>query len=142
MQRSKSYALMFLLGAFIAGGALGFTADRVMTREKHSDGRGNGRSSLERIARELDLTAEQRADFDSITSRSRAQMRELWRPIRPQMDSIREIAKALSDSTHEELKRMLTPAQATKLDEMRERGRRRAEARRGSRDRDRSRSDR
>ena len=142
MQRSKSYALMFLLGAFIAGGALGFTADRVMTREKHSDGRGNGRSSLERIARELDLTAAQRANFDSITSRSRAQMRELWRPIRPQMDSIREIAKALSDSTHEELKRMLTPAQATKLDEMRERGRRRAEARRGSRDRDRSRSDR
>ena len=140
MQRSKSYALMFLLGAFIAGGALGFTADRVMTREKHSDGRGNGRSSLERIARELDLTAAQRANFDSITSRSRTQMRELWRPIRPQLDSIQEIAKALSDSTHEELKRMLTPAQATKLDEMRERGRRRAEARRGSRDRDRSRS--
>ena len=145
MQRSKSYALMFLLGAFVAGGALGFTADRVMTREKHG-GRGNGRSSLDRMARELDLTAEQRARFDSITSRSRAQMRELWRPIRPQMDSIQEIAKALGDSTHEQLKRILTPAQATKLDEMRERGRRRAEARRGNRDRDkdrdRSRSDR
>jgi hypothetical protein len=28
MQRSKSYALLFLLAAFIAGAALGFTADR------------------------------------------------------------------------------------------------------------------
>ena len=140
MQRSKSYALMFLLGAFIAGGALGFTADRVMSSEKkHEHG---SRSSLDRMAKELNLTPQQRVQFDSITSRSRAQMRELWRPIRPQMDSLQEIAKALSDSTHEELKRMLTPAQATKLDEMRERGRRRAEARRGGRDRDRSRSDR
>ena len=30
MERSKGYALMFLLGAFVAGGALGFTADRVI----------------------------------------------------------------------------------------------------------------
>jgi len=133
MQRSKSYALMFLLGAFIAGGALGFTADRVMSREKH--GR-SGRPSLDRMARELSLNPTQRARFDSITSRSRARMRELWRPLRPQMDSVGKIAKALSDSTHEELKRMLTPSQAAKLDEMRERGRRRAELRSRNGDRD------
>jgi Spy/CpxP family protein refolding chaperone len=132
MQRSKSYALMFLLGAFIAGGALGFTADRVMTREKkHEHG---GRSSLDRMAKELNLTPQQRAQFDSITSRRRAQMRDLWKPLRPQMDSIGKIAKELGDSTHEQLKRILTPEQAKKLDEMRERGRRRSESR--SRDRD------
>ena len=34
MDRSKGYALMFLLGAFLAGGALGFSADRVI-REGH-----------------------------------------------------------------------------------------------------------
>ena len=127
MQRSKSFALMFLLGAFIAGGALGFTADRVMTREKHG-GRG-GRPSLDRMAKELNLTPAQRAQFDSITSRSRAQMHELWQPLRPQMDSIGKLSNILGDSTHEQLKRVLTPEQGAKLDEMRERGRRRAEAR-------------
>ena len=41
MNRSKGYALMFLLGAFIAGGALGFSADRAMRgghgRERRHD---------------------------------------------------------------------------------------------------------
>jgi Spy/CpxP family protein refolding chaperone len=126
MQRSKSYALMFLLGAFIAGGALGFTADRLMTTEKH--GR-NGRPSLDRMAKELNLTPSQRVQFDSITNRRRAQMRTLWAPLRPQLDSVQKLAKAVGDSTHEQLKRVLTPEQGVKLDEMRERGRRRAEAR-------------
>jgi hypothetical protein len=126
MQRSKSYALMFLLGAFVAGGALGFTADRVMTREKH--GRG-GRPSFERMAKELELTPSQRVLFDSITRARRTQMRALWQPLRPQMDSIEKIAKVVGDSTHEQLKRILTPDQGRKLDAMRERGRRRAEAR-------------
>jgi hypothetical protein len=126
MQRSKSYALMFLLGAFVAGGALGFTADRVMTREKHSRG---GRPSLDRMAKELELTDSQRVHFDSITAGRRAQIRALWQPLRPQMDSIEKIARSISDSTHEQLKRMLTPEQGRKLDAMRERGRRRAEAR-------------
>lgn len=132
MQRSKSYALMFLLAAFIAGGALGFTADRVMTREKkheHSD----SRPSRDRMAKELKLTPAQRVQFDSIMSRRRDQMRDLWKPLQPQMDSVGKIAKELGDSTHEQLKRILTPEQGTKLDKMRERGRKRAEAR--SRDR-------
>ena len=126
MQRSKSYALMFLLGAFVAGGALGFTADRVMTREK--PGRG-GRPSFERMAKELELTPSQRVLFDSITRARRTQMRALWQPLRPQMDSIEKIATVVRDSTHEQLKRILTPEQGKKLDAMRERGRRRAEAR-------------
>jgi Spy/CpxP family protein refolding chaperone len=127
MQRSKSYALMFLLGAFIAGGALGFTADRVMVREKkHEHG---DRSSRDRMARELNLTPAQQAQFDSIMSRRRTQMRELWKPLRPQMDSVGRLAKEIGDSTHEQLKRVLTPEQAKKLDQMRERGRRRDEAR-------------
>jgi Spy/CpxP family protein refolding chaperone len=125
MQRSKSYALMFLLGAFVAGGALGFTADRVMTREKPS----RGRPSIDRMAKELELTDAQRVQFDSITAGRRAQIKALWQPLRPQMDSIEKIARTISDSTHEQLKRILTPEQGKKLDEMRERGRRRAEAR-------------
>ncbi len=126
MQRSKSYALIFLAVAFLAGGALGFTADRYMSRGKHERG---GRPSLDRMAKELNLTPEQRVTFDSITTRRRTQMRQLWAPIRPQIDSIHKLARAVSDTTHEQLKRALTPEQAAKLDEMREKGRRRAEAR-------------
>lgn len=127
MQRSKSYALLFLLAAFVAGAALGFTADRVISR----DHRRSDRPSRERMAKELKLTPGQRTQFDSIMNTRRMQMRELFSPIRPQMDSLQKVAKAMADSTHEQLKRILTPEQARKFDEMRERGRKRhaAEAR-------------
>jgi len=124
MQRSKSYALLFLLAAFIAGGAVGFTADRYFSHHGH---RRSERPSRDRMARELKLTAAQRVQFDSIMNNRRAQMREVFKPIRPQMDSLQKIAKTIGDSTHEQLKRILTPEQAAKLDQMRERGRKRAE---------------
>jgi len=123
MQRSKSYALLFLLAAFIGGLALGYAGDRVLSHRGH--GR-NDRPSRERMARELNLTPAQRVQFDSIMNVRRMQMRELFRPIRPQMDSLQKIAKQLGDSTHEQLKKLLTPEQAKKLDEMRERARKRS----------------
>ncbi len=122
MQRSKGYALLLLLAAFIAGAALGYTADHMMSGNRPRP----DRPSRERVAKELKLTPTQRAQFDSIMVRQRTQMRELFAPIRPQMDSLQKIAKTMGDSTHEELKRMLTPEQGKKLDEMRERGRKRA----------------
>src|SRR5512138_6110 len=134
MQRSKSYALLLLLAAFIAGGALGFSVDRVLSH-RHSR---SERPSRDRMAKELNLTPSQRAQFDSIMNARRAQMRELFDPIRPQMDSLQKIAKRMSDSTHEQLKRILNPEQAKKLDEMRERMLKRA-AERARADSDRSR---
>lgn len=125
MQRSKTYALMFLLAAFLAGGALGFTADRVLTHGRH----GRHQPSRERMAKDLGLNTAQRAQFDTILNRRREQMRALWQPLRPQMDSIQKLGRVLGDSTHEQLKRVLTAEQGTKFDELRERGRRRAEAR-------------
>jgi Spy/CpxP family protein refolding chaperone len=130
MQRSKSFALLVVLAAFVAGIALGFTGDKLLNRDRH--GRGE-RPSRDRIARELKLTPAQRAQFDSIMTSRRTQMRELFKPIRPQMDSLQKIARIIGDSTHEQLKRVLTPEQAVKLDEMRERGRKRA-AERGRND--------
>ena len=123
MQRSKSYALLFLLAAFIGGTALGYAGDRVLSHRNH--GRTD-RPSRERMAKELNLTPAQRTQFDSIMNVRRTQMRELFSPIRPQMDSLQKIAKAMGDSTHEQLKKILTPEQARKLDEMRDRMRRRA----------------
>ncbi|HEX2722227.1 MAG TPA: Spy/CpxP family protein refolding chaperone [Gemmatimonadaceae bacterium] len=134
MQRSKSFALLVVLAAFVAGVALGYTGDRILSRGDH--GRRD-RSSRERIARELDLTPAQRAQFDSIMSLRRTQMRELYKPVRPQLDSLQRVSKALMDSTHEQLKRVLTPAQAKKLDELRERGRKRSAQARAHHDRDR-----
>ncbi len=81
------------------------------------------------MAKELKLTPQQRTQFDSIMNIRRTQMRELFKPIRPQMDSLQNIAKAMGDSTHEQLKRILTPEQGRKLDEMRDRMRRRDSAR-------------
>ena len=134
MQRSKSYALLFLLAAFVGGIAVGYTGDRLVSHRKH--GRSD-RPSRERMAKELNLSPTQRTQFDSIMNIRRTQMRELFRPIRPQMDSLQNIAKAMGDTTHEQLKKILTAAQAKKLDELRERMRRR-DAERAKRDSNRS----
>ncbi len=131
MQRSKSFALLVVLATFVAGIALGFTGDRLLDRDKH--GRRD-RPSRDRIAKELNLTATQRAQFDSITTSRRTQMRELFKAIRPQMDSLQAIAKVIGDSTHEQLKRVLNSDQAKKFDEMRERGRKHASQSREKRD--------
>jgi LTXXQ motif. len=133
MQRSKSYAVIFLIVAFIAGIAVGFTADRAMS---HDGDRHTPRSSLDRMAKELDLTAAQRTQFDSIMTQRRRQMREIFKPLHPQIDSLQKIAKVVSDSTHEQLKRVLTPEQGKKLDEMRDRARKEAADARARRDAD------
>ncbi len=129
MQRSKTVALLVVVAALVAGIALGFTADRVMNRRGH--GRAD-RPSRDRMATELNLTAPQRAQFDSIMNSRRAQMREVFKPIRPQMDSLQKVAKVIGDSTHEQLKRILTPEQGAKLDQMRDRNRKREESRKHS----------
>jgi Spy/CpxP family protein refolding chaperone len=131
MQRSKSYAILFLLAAFLVGGALGYTLDHVTHHGRDQ------RPSRDRMARELKLTPAQRVQFDSIMNTRRTQMRELFKPIRPQLDSLQKIARAMGDTTHEQLKKILTPEQGKKLDEMRERGRRRAAERDSSGDRNR-----
>ena len=132
MQRSKGFALLFLVAAFIAGLAIGVTVDRYMMRDGH-DHRGP-KSGLDRMSKELNLTARQRAQVDSIMTRRRNQMRELFKPLRPQIDSIQKIGETISNSTHEQLKRVLTPDQGKKLDEMRERGRKEAAEMRARRD--------
>lgn len=86
MQRSKSLALMFLLGAVLVGGVLGFTADRVITGSREKDSRTS-------LYEQLELTEAQRASFDSILDDRHRKFSEALKPIRPQMDSIRENAR-------------------------------------------------
>ena len=129
MQRSKWFALLFLIGAFVAGIAIGVAGDRAL--EHNRPGRRGARSQLDRMARELDLTAAQRASFDTILANRDKQVRQLFAPLRPQMDSLMPLGKVIRDSTHEQLRRVLTPEQRAKFDKMHEEAKKRgAEARR------------
>jgi Spy/CpxP family protein refolding chaperone len=133
MDRTKGYALMFLLGAFIAGGALGFTADRVIDSGHRRDMRGP-RGYMKKMAEELELTSQQQASIDSLMEQKRQQIVALYRPVKPQLDSIAVAARIVSDSTHAQIKRLLNPEQQAKLDKMRAAGRRDLGERRGKKD--------
>ena len=129
MDRSKGYAMMFLLGAFIAGGALGFTADRVMdAKREHARG---PRAYRQRMAEELKLNPQQQAAIDSLIEQKHRQIVALYKPVQPQLDSIAKLARVVSDSTHEQIKRLLTAEQGAKLDKMRAAARKDLAERRG-----------
>lgn len=130
MERSKGYALMFLLGAFIAGGALGFTADRVLDSRHGREGRGS-RANRQRMAEELKLTPQQQASVDSLIEQKHRQIMALYKPVQPQLDSIALQAQIVSDSTHAQIKKLLNAEQQQKLDRMRAAARRERSERRG-----------
>ena len=127
MERSKGMALLFLLGAFVAGIAIGFAADRAMKHDRRGDRSRGSRSQVERMARDLNLTPAQRVQVDSIIEGRRKQMRQLFAPIRPQMDSLMALGKVIGDSTHEQLRRVLTPEQREKFDRMHAESRKRGD---------------
>lgn len=91
MQNSKQLAVMFLLGAFLVGGALGFTADRVWGRDATCR---DPRSSRALLYDRLELTTDQRTAWDGILDDRHRQFDSLFKPIKPQMDSIRLRARA------------------------------------------------
>jgi Spy/CpxP family protein refolding chaperone len=130
MERSKGYAVMFLLGAFVAGGALGFTADRVMDA-KHGRGDRGSRGYRQRMAEELKLTPQQQTSIDSLIEQRHRQIMALYKPVQPQLDSIAGLAREVSDSTHAQIKKLLDPEQQQKLDRIRAAARKDLAERRG-----------
>lgn len=118
MRNSKGFALVFLLGAFIAGGALGFTADRILhSSERVTRGHEDFR---QRMAEELHLNPRQKTAIDSLMMERHRQIVALFKPVKPQLDSIGAAARAVSDSTHEQIKRLLDPTQQVAFDKMRD----------------------
>ena len=100
MQRSKQTALMFLLGAVLVGGVLGFSADRVfMAQEKHWAPRM-------RMYKELGLSEAQQAAMDSLLDARNCQIGVVMKPVAPQLDSIKKAA-------HQQILQILTPEQRT-----------------------------
>jgi hypothetical protein len=112
MKDSKNLALMFLLGAFLTGGVLGFTANRFMNRDQVCM-TGNGDTSLLAIlSQRLQLTTVQQHTVDSILDDRSRQYRSVTEPIRPRMDSIKlnareQIRRVLNEEQRREFQALL-----------------------------------
>ncbi len=103
MQRSKSLAMGFLLGTLVCGGVLGFSLDRVLTRD--SCAAGSDRQAIRAyMASRLKLSAPQRKAVDSLLDIRHREMSRIVAPVRPQLDSVREATRA-------QIKRLLDPGQ-------------------------------
>jgi hypothetical protein len=85
MQRSKQQALMFLLGAVLVGGVVGFSAERVFQHDRFAAGYG----PRARFYDELGLTEKQRGQMDSLAAVNDCNVRAVLKPLKPQLDSIR-----------------------------------------------------
>lgn len=90
MQRSKQQAMMFLLGAVLVGGVLGFSAERVMshTATDHSW------AARQTMYDDLGLSTEQRAAMDSVIDEKNRRVDSLLKPVKPQIDTVRANARA------------------------------------------------
>ena len=97
--RSKSVAVAFLLGAFVAGSATGFAAARNVDAPRKNDDRYTREytynSMVRELARELHLSDGQTATVDSILKWRRGRYDEILVPVRPALDSARDSARTL-----------------------------------------------
>lgn len=92
MQRSKALALVFLVGTLVVGGALGFTADRLLVKDPCRS--GDRQSLHEYLGERLELTPVQQASVDSILDKRHRDLSAVFAPVRPTADSIRIAARA------------------------------------------------
>lgn len=104
MNRSKQQALAFLLGAFLVGGALGFSAERM-----YHDFPRQHWAPRDYMYDDLGLSAAQRTTLDSVLDARRCQVDSVLRPMRHTLDSLRVVA-------HEQVVAVLTPAQRAKME--------------------------
>ena len=105
MQRSQQQALMFLLGAVLVGGVLGFSADRVFSH----GARPHVWADRTAMYDDLELSAGQRTQMDSVIDVQHRQIETLLKPVQPQLDSVKANAR-------EGFHRILTPAQWNKFE--------------------------
>ena len=104
MERPKQQAIAFLLGAVIVGGALGFSADRVLRN-------GELTPAQRRIAfyEDIGVTSAQRPTLDSIHDDRNCRMDSVVRTIQPTLDSIKSVSRVQID-------RLLTPEQHARIE--------------------------
>ena len=120
MQGSKNLAVMFLLGAALVGGALGFAADRYVVKERLCAPKLSEGELRQAFYNDLDLTAEQRAAWDALLDERQRSMAAARATIRPRQDSIMENYRLRTTE-------LLTPQQRDRLDQRRREDRAREE---------------
>lgn len=113
MNDSKNLAMMFLLGAFLTGGVLGFTADRYMNRDRVCTSSNSSSAVMDMMTQRLHLSEEQRQTIDSILDQRSKQYRVVMEPVRPRLDSIKENARdqmrrVLSEEQRAEFEALIT----------------------------------
>jgi hypothetical protein len=104
MQRSRQQAVMFLLGAVLVGGVLGFSADRMIAAEKSAHWAGRLR-----MYDDLGLSQKQRETMDSLLDERNCQLSAVMKPVRPQLDSIKK-------SAHQQVLSVLNAEQRANFD--------------------------
>jgi hypothetical protein len=107
MQRTKQQALMFLLGAVLVGGALGFSADRYLGHEKFASQFG----PRARFYDELRLTQKQRSTLDSLEFVQGCAMKSVLAPHDSLLKAMKAHFRAQRDS-------VFNKEQKAKLDQM------------------------
>ncbi len=90
--------------------------------ERGPGGPGGGRPNLDRLAEELGLSAEQKAKLGPIMKHQQEQMQELRKDESLSQEQRRDKARALREENQKAMAAILTPEQAKKFAEMRERG--------------------
>ena len=110
MHRAKQQAAMFLLGALLVGGALGFSADRYIGHQKFATQYG----PRQRFYDQLGLTPQQRNTLDSLAFQQDCVIKSVLAPEQPKLDSIRASFRA-------QWRQVFTKEQLANYDEIRAR---------------------
>jgi len=125
MDASRLRALLLLALTFLAGAAAGIAGDRLRvapgvveateTVEPPDAGRGEGarqpRTTIERFADDLGLTADQRTQIEGFLDHFRTSSRMLQQAVRPQY-------RALMDSVRTQIESVLTEDQVEQYHEL------------------------
>ena len=122
MQRSKQQALMFLLGATLVGGVLGFSAERVFNKKP-----GMRVPARVQMYDDIGIDSAQRVTMDSVLDETNCKLGDASRPLRPVMDSIR-------NEGFNTIKGLMTPAQRDAFDAREKRMRTRMDSSEKARD--------
>jgi hypothetical protein len=110
MTKSKHLALAFLFGAVLVGGALGFTADRMLIRDRIcADKSPSLRATL---AERLHLDSQQQVRLDSILDERHRRYAAVMATVRGQLDSIKlhardQIRSMLNEQQRQEFEKLL-----------------------------------
>jgi hypothetical protein len=104
MERPKQQALAFLLGALLVGGALGFSADRVLRQDELTPAQRRAQFYVD-----IGITPVQRPVIDSLLDARNCRMDSVVKTFQPALDSIKAASRLQMD-------RLLTPDQHARLE--------------------------